>query len=85
MPEGQKSANIMVCSECGTTIATKESDEHLFDIFDCSWPCPNPECERLWLSSDGWEEVANLLIPYRWKPIGVKEAGETPREQFQGR
>lgn len=62
LKEGQKSANIMVCSDCGSVIARKDSDEKLFDIFDCSWECPI--CKRLWLSSHGWEEVGNLLIPY---------------------
>jgi len=51
---------IMVCSECGAKIA--ETDVK-FDIYDCSWTCP--ECNKLWLSSDGWEEVGNLLIPNR--------------------
>lgn len=55
------SADIMVCSECGHIIAKKKSG--LFDIFDCGWECPN--CKEYWLSSHGWLEVGNLLIPYR--------------------
>ena len=52
---------LMVCSKCGSIIA-KEKPGTLFDIFDCGWECPG--CKTYWLSSDGWEEVGNLLIPY---------------------
>jgi hypothetical protein len=43
-------------------IATVEEDT-MFDVFDCAWPCPG--CKTLWLSSDGWMETGNLVVPYR--------------------
>ena len=57
----QKSANIMVCSECGHILGRKTSG--LFDIFDCGWTCP--ECATYWHDPDGWKEIGNLLIPYK--------------------
>jgi len=52
----------MLCNCCGNIIATKKPGT-LFDIFDCGWECK--ECGAYWLSSDGWEEQENYLIPFR--------------------
>ncbi len=54
---------IIVCSNCGSIISRLTHQVGMFDIWDCSWSCP--VCCKMWLSSDGWEEIGHLLIPYR--------------------
>jgi len=56
-------ALIMICPECGTRISEKELHTNGFDIYACSWRCP--KCEMLWLSSDGWIEIGNVILPFR--------------------
>jgi hypothetical protein len=55
---GKGKMKYMICSKCSNIIA--ETDV-LFDIWDTSWFCKS--CETCGFSSDGWEEVGNLLIP----------------------
>ena len=50
----------MICSNCGSQIAETDG---IFDIWDTSWYCLR--CNTRWFSSDGWEEIGNLLIPSR--------------------
>ena len=52
----------MICGCCGYIICKKEPGT-LFDVWDKSWTCDL--CKALWLSSDGWDEQENYLIPYR--------------------
>ncbi len=52
---------IMVCSTCGGIIA-QAIPGTVFDVTDCGWECPH--CKKYWLSSDGWIEIGNLLIPF---------------------
>ena len=61
----KKKAVIMVCSECGEKIAEAVPGT-MFDIIDKGWECP---CGAYWLSSDGWSEIGNLLIPSKTKEL----------------
>lgn len=65
LKQDDEKPHIMICSQCGNIIAKIPSNavSPEFDIFDCSWECNL--CGFLWLSSDGWTEIGNLLIPTR--------------------
>lgn len=54
-----KKSRIMVCSECGHIMSTVPEGV-MFDVFDCSWECPN--CGTLFFSSDRWFRVGKLLL-----------------------
>jgi len=54
---------IMICPNCGNRIAQTDHKKEYFDIEDTSWHCTY--CGALWLSSDGWSEMGNLVIPTR--------------------
>lgn len=54
---------IMVCSRCGIVMGRTDARDG-FDIYDMSWICPATNCAQLWLSSDGWERVGSLFVPF---------------------
>jgi len=64
---------VLVCSRCLTDIAQSKIE---FNVYDCSWPCPN--CGRLWLSSDQIIQIEiddkNIWLFCRW---------DIPDEQYK--
>ena len=64
-------AFIMVCSKCGFLMSERDPVRtDGFDIYSCGWRCKG--CSSYWYSSDGWEEVGNLLIPHRDREMGLR-------------
>lgn len=75
----------MICSVCGSVIAVsgtiKYKDKgqyHWFDIVDRSWTCE--ECHQMWLSSDSWIQIGNLVIPYNTDIYNIYDFNETIKE-----
>lgn len=75
----------MLCGRCGSVMSQLRPMSELFDIWDCGWPCR--ECGAYWLSSDGWREEGQYLIPYRGekpKPTGRSAGSPLPQEPQDG-
>lgn len=62
----------MICSRCGGAMATTTPDVP-FDLFDCTWVCGH--CGADWHPDDGWEEITNVVIPWRASDKGKPYAG----------